>query len=252
MIVIGSVVTDTAKMADFHLRVQPVATPGAWRLGRVLVQVFCNEPSCRARVRRDTVRAALQEGLVADYAQRCGRTRSCCVPAHWHRRERLVFEDLGIQQAPNSTVCSYLNKLPDLTGNFSRKGWPTLHSPPSQIGRTPAGAPIAGLTGQRGLEEILTEHPIGFAMIVERGNPPGRFSRLPGGIPGAGTDGGRCRHAPTAFAHYAAGGVAVREAGSHILQFRGFNTATAFSAAPRHCPNTARTRDLGAAGGHLA
>ena len=40
-----------------------------------------------------------------------------------------MFEDLGIQQAPNSTLCSYLNKLLwILTGNFAKPGGQHLHS----------------------------------------------------------------------------------------------------------------------------
>ena len=40
-----------------------------------------------------------------------------------------VFEDLGIQQAPNSTLCSYLNKLLwILTGSFGKRGGQHLHS----------------------------------------------------------------------------------------------------------------------------
>lgn len=92
-----------------------------------------------------------------------------------------MFEDLGIQQAPNSTVCSYLNKLLwILTGNFAKKGGQHLHSSFAPLfsqvsGRTPVtGAPIiAGLIpGNVVPEEILTEHPDRFrAMIVESGNP---------------------------------------------------------------------------------
>lgn len=272
MIVIDPVVTDTAKMADFHLRVQPGCD--AWclaALAAVLVQEnLCNEAFLAAHVHGvDTVRAALQEVPVADYAQRCGVDEELLRAAA--RRigtaaSVSVFEDLGIQQAPNSTVCSYLNKLLwILTGNFAKKGGQHLHSSFAPLfsqvsGRTPVtGAPIiAGLIpGNVVPEEILTEHPDRFrAMIVERGNPAhslGRFSRLPGGIPGAGTDGGRrCRHDRDGQARplRAAGGVAVREAGSHILQFR--VSTQRLSVAPAvvsaTARNTARTRDLGAAG----
>lgn len=129
MIVIDPVVTDTAKMADFHLRVQPGCD--AWclaALAAVLVQEnLCNEAFLAAHVHGvDTVRAALQEVPVADYAQRCGVDEELLRAAA--RRigtaaSVSVFEDLGIQQAPNSTVCSYLNKLLwILTGNFAKKG----------------------------------------------------------------------------------------------------------------------------------
>lgn len=187
MIVIDPVVTDTAKMADFHLRVQLGCD--AWclaALAAVLVQEnLCNEAFLAAHVHGvDTVRAALQEVPVADYAQRCGVDEELLRAAA--RRigtaaSVSVFEDLGIQQAPNSTVCSYLNKLLwILTGNFAKKGGQHLHSSFAPLfsqvsGRTPVtGAPIiAGLIpGNVVPEEILTEHPDRFrAMIVERGNP---------------------------------------------------------------------------------
>lgn len=187
MIVIDPVVTDTVKMADFHLRVQPGCD--AWclaALAAVLVQEnLCNEAFLAAHVHGvDTVRAALQEVPVADYAQRCGVDEELLRAAA--RRigtaaSVSVFEDLGIQQAPNSTVCSYLNKLLwILTGNFAKKGGQHLHSSFAPLfsqvsGRTPVtGAPIiAGLIpGNVVPEEILTEHPDRFrAMIVERGNP---------------------------------------------------------------------------------
>jgi anaerobic selenocysteine-containing dehydrogenase len=93
-----------------------------------------------------------------------------------------VFEDLGIQQAPNSTLCSYLNKLLwILTGNFAKRGGQHLHSyfaplfSTAGVGRTPVtGAPvIAGLVPSNVVpEEILTDHPDRFrAMIVESSNP---------------------------------------------------------------------------------
>lgn len=187
MIVIDPVVTDTAEMADFHLRVQPGCD--AWclaALAAVLVQEnLCNEAFLAAHVHGvDTVRAALQEVPVADYAQRCGVDEELLRAAA--RRigtaaSVSVFEDLGIQQAPNSTVCSYLNKLLwILTGNFAKKGGQHLHSSFAPLfsqvsGRTPVtGAPIiAGLIpGNVVPEEILTEHPDRFrAMIVESGNP---------------------------------------------------------------------------------
>lgn len=187
MIVIDPVVTDTTKMADFHLRVQPGCD--AWclaALAAVLVQEnLCNEAFLAAHVHGvDTVRAALQEVPVADYAQRCGVDEELLRAAA--RRigtaaSVSVFEDLGIQQAPNSTVCSYLNKLLwILTGNFAKKGGQHLHSSFAPLfsqvsGRTPVtGAPIiAGLIpGNVVPEEILTEHPDRFrAMIVESGNP---------------------------------------------------------------------------------
>ncbi|OBJ77423.1 molybdopterin oxidoreductase [Mycobacterium gordonae] len=187
MIVIDPVVTDTAKMADFHLRVRPGTD--AWclaALAAVLVQEkLCDEAFLAGHVHGvDAVRAVLSDVPVAEYAQRCGVDEELLRAAA--RRVATagsvaVFEDLGVQQAPNSTVCSYLNKmLWILTGNFAKKGSQHLHSSFAPLfstvsGRTPVtGAPvIAGLVpGNVVPEEILTDHPNRFrAMIVESSNP---------------------------------------------------------------------------------
>lgn len=187
MIVIDPVVTDTAKMSDFHLRVRPGTD--AWclaALAAVLVQEnLCDETFLAEHVRgADAVRAALREVGVAEYAQRCGLDEELVRAAA--RRigaaaSVSVFEDLGVQQAPNSTLCSYLNKLLwILTGNFAKKGGQHLHSSFGPLfgqysGRTPVtGAPIiAGLVPSNVVpQEILTDHPDRFrAMIVESSNP---------------------------------------------------------------------------------
>jgi anaerobic selenocysteine-containing dehydrogenase len=186
-IVIDPVLTDTAKMSDFHLRVRPGTD--AWclaALATVLVREnLCDEAFLAEHVHDvDTVRDALREVPIADYARQCGVDEELLRAAA--RRigtaaSVAVFEDLGIQQAPNSTLCSYLNKLLwILTGNFAKKGGQHLHSSFAPLfstvsGRTPVtGAPIiAGLVPSNAVpEEILTDHPDRFrAMIVESGNP---------------------------------------------------------------------------------
>ncbi len=188
MIVIDPVITDTAKMADFHLRVRPGTD--AWCLAAmagVLVQEnLCNEAFLAEHVNgADIVRQVLADVPVGEYAQRCGVDEEL-LRAATRRIARAdsvaVFEDLGIQQAPNSTLCSYLNKLLwILTGSFAKRGGQHLHSSfaplfsTSGIGRTPVtGAPvIAGLVPSNVVpEEILTDHPDRFrAMIVESSNP---------------------------------------------------------------------------------
>ncbi|QUR65950.1 molybdopterin-dependent oxidoreductase [Mycobacterium spongiae] len=187
MIVIDPVITDTAKMADFHLRVRPGTD--AWclaSLAGVLVQEnLCDEAFLAEHVRgADIVQDALRELPIAEYADRCGVDEELVRAAA--RRigaasSVAVFEDLGIQQGPNSTLCSYLNKLLwILTGNFAKKGSQHLHSSFAPLfstvsGRSPVtGAPIiAGLIPANAVpEEILTDHPDRFrAMIVESGNP---------------------------------------------------------------------------------
>ncbi len=189
MLVIDPVITDTAKMADFHLRVRPGTD--AWclaALAAVLVQEnLCDETFLAQHVTgADTVRQVLAQVPVDDYAIRCG------VDADLLRRAArriagadsvAVFEDLGVQQAPNSTVCSYLNKLLwILTGNFAKRGAQHLHSAfaplmryTGGVGRTPVtGAPIISglIPGNAVPQEIATDHPDRFrAMIVESSNP---------------------------------------------------------------------------------
>ncbi|AFM17629.1 anaerobic dehydrogenase, typically selenocysteine-containing [Mycolicibacterium chubuense NBB4] len=188
MIVIDPVLTDTAKMADFHLRVRPGSD--AWclaALAGVLVQEnLCDESFLVAHVTGvEPVRAVLAEVPVAEYARRCGVDEELLRAAA--RRigtagSVAVFEDLGVQQSPNSTLCSYLNKmLWILTGNFAKPGSQHLHSSfaplfrPGGVGRTPVtGAPVIGglMPSNVVPEEILTDHPDRFrALIVESSNP---------------------------------------------------------------------------------
>ncbi|GBE64580.1 oxidoreductase [Mycobacterium sp. MFM001] len=189
MIVIDPVLTDTAKMADFHLRVRPGTD--VWCLAAmaaVLVQEnLCNEEFLARHVTGvDAVRQTLSDVPVDEYAARCGvdpellRAATRRIAA---AESVAVFEDLGIQQAPNSTVCSYLNKmLWILTGSFAKRGGQHLHSGfgplmrhGTEVGRTPVtGAPlIGGLVPSNVVpQEILTDHPGRFrAMFVESSNP---------------------------------------------------------------------------------
>jgi len=188
MIVIDPVVTDTAKLADFHLRVQPGSD--AWclaALAATLVQerLLDTEFIADHVTGAEPVIAALEEVPIADYARRCG-VDEALIRAAARRLGRAdsvaVFEDLGVQQAPNSTLSSYLNKLLwILTGNFAKPGGQHLHSwmgplfRSGPVGRTPVtGAPvIGGLTPCNVIpDEILTDHPDRFrAMIVESSNP---------------------------------------------------------------------------------
>lgn len=189
MIVIDPVRTDTAAMADFHLRVKPGTD--AWclaALAAVLVQEnLCDEDFLAEHVHgADEVRAALASVDVADYSSRCGVDEELLRAAARRIADAgsvAVFEDLGIQQGFNSTLCSYLNKmLWILTGNFAKKGAQHLHSSFAPlfnhspgVGRTPVtGAPIIGglIPSNAVPEEILTDHPDRLrAMIVESSNP---------------------------------------------------------------------------------
>jgi anaerobic selenocysteine-containing dehydrogenase len=189
MIVIDPVVTDTAKLADYHLRVKPGSD--AWciaALAAVLVQEnLCDEAFLAEHVNgNDEVREALAAVPISDYAGRCGVGEDLLRSAARRiagAESAAVFEDLGVQQAPNSTLCSYLNKmLWILTGNFAKRGGQHLHSMfgplfggGTGVGRSPVtGAPIIGglLPSNAITQEINTDHPDRFrAMIVESSNP---------------------------------------------------------------------------------
>lgn len=187
MVVIDPVLTDTAKMADFHLRVKPGTD--AWCLS-ALAAVLAQEELCDTEFLDehvtgvDEVLGVLADVDIADYSTRCGVDEQLIRSAARRIAAAAsvsVFEDLGIQQAPNSTLSSYLNKLLwILTGNFAKRGAQHLHSSFQPLfstwyGKTPVtGAPvIAGLVPSNVVpQEILTDHPDRFrAMIVESSNP---------------------------------------------------------------------------------
>jgi len=188
MIVIDPVLTDTARLADFHLRVQPGTD--AWCLAAmvaVLVQEdLVDHEFLAAHVSgAQAVMAHFADVDVARYAEACGVDEALIRAAA--RRiagatSVSVFEDLGIQQAPNSTLCSYANRLLwILTGNFGNPGGMHLHTSfvnlfrDRRVRRTPVtGAPIIGGLVPCNVipDEILTDHPDRFrAMIVESANP---------------------------------------------------------------------------------
>ncbi|MDR3661216.1 MAG: molybdopterin-dependent oxidoreductase, partial [Mycobacterium sp.] len=188
MIVIDPVITDTAKLADFHLRARPGTD--AWclaALAAVLVQEnLCDEAFLTEHVTGvEAVRDALRGVDVDDFAERCGVEADLLRAAARRIGSAAsvsVFEDLGVQQAPNSTLCSYLNKmLWILTGSFAKPGGQHLHSSfaplfaAGGVGRSPVtGAPIIGglLPSNVVPQEILTDHPDRFrGMIVESSNP---------------------------------------------------------------------------------
>jgi anaerobic selenocysteine-containing dehydrogenase len=188
MIVIDPVLTDTAKLADFHLRVRPGTD--AWCLAAmvaVLVQEdlvdhdFIDAHVSGAELVLERFRhidvpryadhSGVGEALIRSATRRIANADSVS-----------VFEDLGIQQGPNGTLCSYVNRmLWILTGNFGNPGGMHLHTSfvnlfrDRQVRRTPVTGEriLAGLVPCNVIpDEILTDHPNRFrSMIVESANP---------------------------------------------------------------------------------
>ncbi|MBI2827548.1 MAG: molybdopterin-dependent oxidoreductase [Planctomycetia bacterium] len=188
LIVIDPRRTETAELADYHLQVRPGGD--AWCLSAMLGVLVQEDLIDRAFLAEhasngEPLFEALRGIPIADYCARAG------VPEEQVRAvaRRIagaasvsMFEDLGIQQAPHSTLNSYLEKLIYLlTGNFAKRGAMNIHTGMASLGGG-GKARTSPVTGQRiitGLipcnaipDEILTDHPNRFqAMIVESTNP---------------------------------------------------------------------------------
>ncbi len=194
MVVIDPRRTETAAMADIHLQVRPGTD--AWCLSALLAVLVAEGlvdqdfvvghtdgyADLATHLRAVDIAAAcavagVEESLVRSAAARIAGAASVS-----------IFEDLGIQQAPQSTLNSYLEKLLYLlTGNFARPGTMNIHSRFASLGGGggPAGpgrervTPVTGARIITGLvpctaipDEILTDHPDRFrAMVVESANP---------------------------------------------------------------------------------
>lgn len=189
LIVIDPRRTETAELADIHIRVRPGRDAFVLAaLAAILVQDGHVQRDFIAEHTDgyDTVQAALSGIDVAAYAAHAG------VPVEQLRyvAERIakarggvaIQEDLGVQQAPHSTLSSYLEKLVYLlVGSFARRGGMNLHSQFAPlIGKDrDARTPVSGHRLLQGMvpcnvipDEILTDHPARLrAMIVESANP---------------------------------------------------------------------------------
>ncbi|WP_280404332.1 molybdopterin-dependent oxidoreductase [Nocardia brasiliensis] len=158
MIVIDPRRSETAEMADFHLQVRPGTD--AWCVSAMLAVLVEEDLLDHEFLREHTtdvapVLAALATIPVAEFAAHCGVPEDLLRNAT--RRfaaagSATTYEDLGIQQAPHSTLVSYLNKLLwILTGNFGRPGTMYLHSTFAAVagtGGAPKGKPASGVRKQ--------------------------------------------------------------------------------------------------------
>ena len=190
LIVIDPRRTETADLADLHLQVKPGTD--AWCLGALLA-VLVEEGLLADRWLAehanglDEVTAAVRGVPIGEWCAIAG-VAEADVRAAARRIAGAtggvsIFEDLGIQQAPNSTLCSYLEKLLYLlTGNFGVPGGMNIHTRMANLAGGSAGVRLSPVTGSKvitGLipsavlpEEILTDHPDRFrALIVESSNP---------------------------------------------------------------------------------
>ena len=189
LIVIDPRRTKTAALADFHLQVRPGmdAFCLAALLAVLVEEGLVDDEFLAAHARDgDALLAELEQVPVAEYCRRAGVAEDLVrtVARRIARASSVsILEDLGIQQAPHSTLNSYLEKLVFLlTGNFGKEGAMNLHTGIARLGgdfprdtETPVTGEriIIGLTpGNVIAEEILADHPRRQrAMIVESSNP---------------------------------------------------------------------------------
>ena len=250
LIVVDPRRTESADLADIHLRPRP---GGDADLLAAMLAVLVEENLLADRWLADNA-TGLDEVVAhlrtVDIAASCDRAG--VDEATVRRATRVIgaatggvsiYEDLGIQMAPHSTLNSYLEKLIVLlTGNFGVPGGMNLHSHFTPLLGGGSGRPgdaerCTPVTGHRlvtGLvpcnvipDEILGDHPDRFrAMLIESGNPVHSLA-----------DSRRMREALDALELVvvidvaltetrapcrlrAARGVAVREVGVHVLQPR--------------------------------
>jgi len=189
LVVIDPRRTETAELADFHLQVRPGTD--AFCLAALLAVLVTEDLVDHAFLRERTIGSAevadaLRAVPIAAYCARAGVDPEA-VRAVARRIAAAasvsILEDLGIQQAPHSTLDSYLEKLAYLlTGNFAKRGAMNLHTHFGKLIGASASERRTPVTGQRiitGLvpanaipDEILTDHPARFrALFVESGNP---------------------------------------------------------------------------------
>lgn len=189
MIVIDPVRSETADLADFHLQVRPGTD--AWCLAAmdaVLVEedLIDHEFARRHLTGLESLLEELRRVDIAAYAETCGVDEDLI-----RRAARRIgtaasvstYEDLGVQQAPNTVLVSYLQKmLWVLTGNFAKPGGMAAHSWMAPLGKPGTDlrrTPVTGVPMPLGFvpcnvipDEILSDHPNRFrAMVVESANP---------------------------------------------------------------------------------
>ena len=189
LVVIDPRRTESAEMADYHLQVRPgtdafclAALLGVLVQEDLVAHDFLHERAENGAELFD----ALKEVPVADYCKRAGLSEELVreVARRIARASSVsLHEDLGIEQAPHSTLNSYLEKLLYvLTGNVGKKG--AMNAGTTLTGLfsgalSSATSPVGGHRIIGGMipanvipDEILTDHPKRFrAMFVEAENP---------------------------------------------------------------------------------
>ncbi len=189
LVVIDPRVSETAAMADYHLRVRPGTD--AWALAALLAilveENLTDDPFLSERC---TGWAELRELIagtdIADCARKCGIGEAelrAAARTMGAAQSLSTEEDLGIEMAPHSTLNSWLQRLLYLvTGNFAKPGGMNLplrlapvcgHSGDGETDPVTGSAVLSGLIACAAIPDCIdTDHQNRFrGMIVESANP---------------------------------------------------------------------------------
>ncbi|MFV2039926.1 MAG: molybdopterin dinucleotide binding domain-containing protein, partial [Acidimicrobiales bacterium] len=191
MIVIDPRRTETADLADFWLPVKPgtdaflLAAIGAVLIAEGLVS---EDWLANNAVGVEETLSAFESAPVADFADRCGIDESTirAVARRLAAAESVsVYEDLGVEMAPHSTLVSYLQRVIwTMLGSFAKPGGMTTHTSmvPLFSYRASGSEPSAPVTGGAIIsgmipcneiaDGILSDHPDRTrALFIESANP---------------------------------------------------------------------------------
>ena len=208
MIVLDPALTDSARMADFHLRVKPGTD--AWCLSAMIATIVQENLTDVAFIAAHTrgfeaIRPHFESLDISDYAGFCDVDEELIRSASRRIAQAesvAVFEDLGTQQNVHSTLVSYLQRiLWIITGNFAKKGGQNIPVPllsvtegakqgassakpgekPNKVSPVLGSRIIAGLLPCNEVpDEILTDHPDRFrAAIIQSSNPAHAYADSP-------------------------------------------------------------------------
>ena len=189
IIVMDPRVTETAAIADHHLRVRPGTD--AWLLSAMLAilveEDLTDEPFLAEHCTGWQELKPLLQAIDIDES-----ARKCAIPAEEIRaatrtlanaRSMAAEEDLGIEMSPHSTLNSWLQRLLYLlTGNFAKQGAMNLplrlapicgHSGEGEVDPVVGARMLAGVVACAAIPDCIdTDHPDRFrAMIIESANP---------------------------------------------------------------------------------
>ncbi len=191
MIVIDPRRTETADLADYWLAVKPATDAFLLAaIGGVIVEEGLAKSAWLDKHVEGVAetKAAFATVPIAAFAERCGisEDRIRAVARRMASAESVaIYEDLGVEMAPHSTLVSYLHRaIWVLLGNYAKPGTHSAHTGMASLfsygasGKEPidpvtGGAIISGLVACNEIADgMLSNHPERTrALLIESANP---------------------------------------------------------------------------------